>query len=788
MDYPELDPDESIMLQSRNVRYKSISFDAILTGKRIHLTDNKNNIIPSQDIILATLRKVETGENAIRDHFLTLSLVTDAGEKHQVVLTFAKQAGAERKRECHEWAKKLNYLIPPSTPVIAPFTGPAVDKEQATKREVPRPPQEAAISTHPARKKRDIISPNQPVIEKSPGNSKSRATPPHLFPPFFCSGCGNRVAPDTSFCNHCGAPIELPPRSGPGPQPVKSVSTVSVPSREPEPVVTKVKVTIQTPSPDPVTVKGEETVQSQADSTEKRQDSSIEEIVLPIKLPIEESAALTMQYPPLVQQQISPLRSETSSPEFPAPSSPEGGLPVFPEVESPAVPSKKAAPAVPESPPPPRIPAPGRKKPNYRAIGILVLAILPILVGLVIMGNIIFGPHGGLVNTTPAIPSATPIRTQLPQTLAPSITVTSPNGGENLERGTSHTITWNYTGDFGPMVKIVLFKSGSDVGTISYYVSTGSGGKGSFLWEISSDGTTGSDYKVSVQSINQPAIEDISNDYFTLTSETTASVLKGNTTNEKKGMLNVTIGDYPYELPVFIDNKSAGVVSVSKVLNVTTNVGQHKVRVCIVALCNNQDVMVLSSSPTTVDFGDWLKNDVVTGPLTVSIGGYDAELPVVIDNVTVGNVSQGKPLSLMASEGNHSVKVCVGILCVNETVGVKFAQPSYIDFGSQLKKIAEFPTPAVQIVDIRQDGAKVTVDLEFINPSKNDLTFTTTVQCAYSYIDPQTDWRTGNAKQITVTRTVRAGTRAKQSSDIWLSGGRSFIIELPQILNVTTSM
>jgi hypothetical protein len=194
MDYPELDPDESIILQSRNVKFKSISFDVVLTGKRIHLTGNKNKIIPSHDIILATLRNVETGENAIRDHFLILSLITDAGEKHQVVLTFAKQAGAERKRECHEWAKKLNYLIPPSTPVIAPFTGPAVDKEQATKREVPRPPQEAAISTHPARKKREIISLNRPVIEKSPGNSKSRATPSHLFPPIFCSGCGNRQA------------------------------------------------------------------------------------------------------------------------------------------------------------------------------------------------------------------------------------------------------------------------------------------------------------------------------------------------------------------------------------------------------------------------------------------------------------------------------------------------------------------------------------------------------------------------------------------------------------------
>jgi hypothetical protein len=137
------------------------------------------------------------------------------------------------------------------------------------------------------------------------------------------------------------------------------------------------------------------------------------------------------------------------------------------------------------------------------------------------------------------------------------------------------------------------------------------------------------------------------------------------------------------------------------------------------------------------------------------------------------------------SEGNHTVKVCVGILCVKETVEVKFAKPLTIEFGERLKTVAEFSTPTVRIVNTSQDGAKVTVDLEFFNPSKNDLTFTTIVQCAYSYIDPQTDWRTGNSKQITVTRSVKAGNRAKQSSDIWLSGGRSYLIEIPRILNTT---
>ena len=811
MDYPELDRDESIILQSQNVKFKSISFDAILTNRRIHLSGSKNTIIPSQDIILATIRNIETGENAIRDHFLVLSLVTDGGEKYQALLTFAKQAGVERKRECNEWAKNLKNLIPPPIPVIAPPVVPEVDREQLTKSTVPTPAQGAGISTRPARIKREITISQGTFIEKSPGASERRETPT-LPSGMFCSRCGNRVPPNTPFCNNCGTPITLPSGPDQEPHPAKSAPPVSVPPQAPpepvvvkvqdivqppvpQPVVVKVQDIVQPPVPQPVVVKGEETVQPPAGSPYERQGSSIEQVIHPIEPTIEESVPRTQQHPDLVQQQTSRILSEPISPVPPAGSSPPVVLPVFLQAESPAAPSRGAAPAVPGSPPPPVIPAPEGKKPNYREIGILILAILPLLVGLVIVANIIIGPSGGPANTTPVIQVATTSPPQLPQTLPPSITVTSLNGGETWQRGTIHTITWNYTGSPGSIVKIVLLKGGIEVGTIMDSTSIGSVGTGSYTWPISPTGTTGSDFKVSVQSISQPTIEDVSDDYFTLTSATTTPdntpttvpVRTENSTEVKKGLLNVTIGDYPAELPVFIDNKSAGVVSVSKPLNLSVSVGRHVVRICIVSLCNNQDVMVVSSGPAAVDFGDWLKNDVVTGPLTVSIGGYNAELPVLVDNITVGNISQGKPLDLMVSEGNHFVKVCVGILCVNDTVNVKFAQPSYIDFGERLKKIAEFPTPTVRIVDTRQDGAKVTVDLEFINPSKNDLTFTTTVQCAYSYIDPHTGWRKGKTKQITVTRSVRAGDRTKQSSDIWLDGGRSYMIEIPQILNTTTS-
>ena len=106
----------------------------------------------------------------------------------------------------------------------------------------------------------------------------------------------------------------------------------------------------------------------------------------------------------------------------------------------------------------------------------------------------------------------------------PSIMVSAPNGGETWQRGTSHTVTWSYTGNPGSTVKIVLLKSGVEVGTIASSVSTSIGlvgiggrGVGSYTWKIDSVGSTGSDYQVKVSSVSHPTINDTSDNSFTLT-------------------------------------------------------------------------------------------------------------------------------------------------------------------------------------------------------------------------------------------------------------------------------
>ncbi len=98
----------------------------------------------------------------------------------------------------------------------------------------------------------------------------------------------------------------------------------------------------------------------------------------------------------------------------------------------------------------------------------------------------------------------------------PSITVTSPNGGEVLSAGAVKTITWTYAGNPGAYVKIELYKGGVLNRTIISSISIGSGGSGSYNWTILSTQTSGSDYTVKVTSTTNAAYTDTSDNNFTI--------------------------------------------------------------------------------------------------------------------------------------------------------------------------------------------------------------------------------------------------------------------------------
>ncbi|NJD53113.1 MAG: hypothetical protein FIB07_09635 [Candidatus Methanoperedens sp.] len=96
--------------------------------------------------------------------------------------------------------------------------------------------------------------------------------------------------------------------------------------------------------------------------------------------------------------------------------------------------------------------------------------------------------------------------------LTPSFTVISPNGGENLRRGTTKIINWTSTESPGSYVKIELFKAGALKSAITTYTLN----DGSYPWPIPAALAPGSDYKVKITSTTNASVSDISDNNFTI--------------------------------------------------------------------------------------------------------------------------------------------------------------------------------------------------------------------------------------------------------------------------------
>ena len=91
--------------------------------------------------------------------------------------------------------------------------------------------------------------------------------------------------------------------------------------------------------------------------------------------------------------------------------------------------------------------------------------------------------------------------------VAGTLIVTSPNGGQNWIRGSSHTITWSKSGSPGSYVKIELLKGG----VVNRVLTSSTANDGSYRWKISSKQTTGTDYMIRITSTRYTSISDSSN-------------------------------------------------------------------------------------------------------------------------------------------------------------------------------------------------------------------------------------------------------------------------------------
>jgi hypothetical protein len=172
------------------------------------------------------------------------------------------------------------------------------------------------------------------------------------------------------------------------------------------------------------------------------------------------------------------------------------------------------------------------------------------------------------------------------------------------------------------------------------------------------------------------------------------------------------------------------------------------------------------------------------GPLRVSISNFKANLVVILDNQTIGSVTTAKPLDVMVNEGNHSVKVCVGVICEEENVTIAFAKKSFIDFGERLKKDVEFPEPTARITDSYRDGDSVAVVVEFINPSIDNLRMNAEIAVGYSFISGRTGQRVGESARGVAYSDVSAGRRQSEVLHLYFAEGTSYNYDPPALQNI----
>jgi 3',5'-cyclic AMP phosphodiesterase CpdA len=99
----------------------------------------------------------------------------------------------------------------------------------------------------------------------------------------------------------------------------------------------------------------------------------------------------------------------------------------------------------------------------------------------------------------------------IPLPVAPTIQVTSPDGGENYQAGTSQTISWTSANPSG-FVQIDLYRGGAFFQSIAQ----ASLSQGSYIWAINPSLGDTNNYRIKLTSVSYPAVTDTSDGNFSI--------------------------------------------------------------------------------------------------------------------------------------------------------------------------------------------------------------------------------------------------------------------------------
>lgn len=489
MAYPDLYSDESKILEATNIKVKSVSFDAVLTSRRLILIDSKKHMLPPQEILLATLKSVDSGENAIRDPTITLSIITNTGTTRQMILTFSKASGGERKREADEWLKSLRQHVSQSVvhPILPDIPTLQENEIHAEPENVPAdtlPPRIEIVNAPPQKKRIEISRPMKKIIESEPAMPKPVETS-SLPAGSFCNRCGSRVPPESAFCNRCGTPVvreadleaALHQQVSPAqPIPVSPpVEASPQPDFVPQPLETIPAATttvsevpqISDPLPESFGHPGE------------RKERTIEAVIQSIEPLIEDSVPRT-EPAPLIPRPAALQALEQSHAETPA--TPADGSAVQWPVITPTSPAAGSPVAQPDTPLPP-VPQGGSGKGKTIAIALLIIVVIAAIAGAFLLGNPLSLINGGTPVTT-VEPTVVPTVATMPvtsavtvaTTAAPDATVTATGAPASLIPQTGVWVRINYPNEFTGLVGTAgAEREVGDTGERFYQVSTSTG-------------------------------------------------------------------------------------------------------------------------------------------------------------------------------------------------------------------------------------------------------------------------------------------------------------------------
>jgi len=426
---PDMHSEESIVIRTPNVFVKSIPFEAILTNKRIILVDRKKDLIPSKDILLAAIRNIGPGENAIRDQIISLSIITSTGETRQVVLTFSREAGGNRKRERDEWVKSLRQLTTSPVQQALRKVIPVIDQEPLPKSPEPSVPKIEITSRPSAKKEIDAVQPIKKIVEMSNAPPKPVETI-SLPQGMFCSKCGNRVPAESVFCNRCGTKIVVPGPEGAAESAAeKSPKTSLIPPAQPEVPAADLKVP---PHLSTVTA-------SQLEQRERPIEEAIRSIepLIAGSVPRSEPARV-VQPPPTTESATvdKPLIEQVTVPQIPTPSETSSGKtpPLSQPKKRSILPQLFLRKDLPKQPAPAGMPPasplpPGGSAPGFpRRIAVIVMVILVVIGGAFLYMAFLSGAPSRQetpITVPPTVVPATSVPTPLPTT-PPPVTTSSP--------------------------------------------------------------------------------------------------------------------------------------------------------------------------------------------------------------------------------------------------------------------------------------------------------------------------------------------------------------------------